>query len=167
MLPEPVTLTRPLSEIIGVMREALQQGNSVQFCATGSSMRPFLQDNDLVLIAPLSSRLRIGDIVLAEVEPGKFVMHRIYSQHHGIILLGDACWSFEGPVKESAIVGRITAVWRSGKWRSLERGPRRYLAIVWLFLFPLRFFLMRLRRKLTQLREGFFSPSIQPPRRRQ
>ena len=76
------TPTEPRHEIpndvlLGLVREKLAEGHSTIIWVKGYSMRPFIEyGRDRVKLVPVDT-LSVGDAVLAELEPGHYVLHRI------------------------------------------------------------------------------------------
>jgi len=67
----------PSSELMPVIRAALERGQSVRMTVNGSSMIPFIRNDDTVELEPLTIPLRVGDIVLAQNGGGGYVVHRV------------------------------------------------------------------------------------------
>lgn len=63
--------------IIPEIAKLLDEGHSVTLELRGMSMRPFLEDgrDKAILIKPCSP-LKVGDVVLAEVAPRRYALHR-------------------------------------------------------------------------------------------
>lgn len=77
---------------IPLIKEYIDKGKIATFRVKGYSMRPFLDnDRDCVEIAPLHGRkIKVGDVVLAEVSKQRYVLHRVFRiTKNGIILRGD------------------------------------------------------------------------------
>lgn len=67
----------------------LNNGKTVIFTSKGKSMRPFIEDGDIILLEKSASYEK-GDIVLAHLPTSQFVLHRIISISHSIVtLMGD------------------------------------------------------------------------------
>lgn len=72
------------------VRELIADGHDVTLSVRGVSMRPFLEDrrDKIVLTRPVAPK--VGDAVLAEIAPGKYVYHRIISiEKDRVTLKGD------------------------------------------------------------------------------
>lgn len=69
----------------------LADGHEVTLRVRGVSMRPFLEDRrDKIVLTKLKKRPEVGDAVLAEIAPGKYVYHRIIAiEHDRVTLRGD------------------------------------------------------------------------------
>ena len=65
-----------IHEYMPVLQGILSEGRSVRFTVTGSSMSPFLiHERDSVIISPLSSPLKAGDIVFYQRDNGQYILH--------------------------------------------------------------------------------------------
>ncbi len=89
---EPATTRRevPNDEFLPRVHELIRAGHSVTIGVKGNSMRPFLiHARDKVVLTPFDT-LRVGDAVLARVEQGMFVLHRIICMDGDrLTLMGD------------------------------------------------------------------------------
>jgi len=77
----------PNEIMLAEVRNLLEEGREVIIMTKGSSMRPFIfGDEDSVLLKKHTD-YNVGDIVLAEIMPGKWVLHRINARKEDKILL--------------------------------------------------------------------------------
>jgi signal peptidase I len=134
--------------------EILGTDHALRFRARGSSMRPFILDNDLVEIHPIESeRLKRGDVILCQLDRGRMVLHRIvHVRKTGWVIQGDALSRPDGQVSSQQIVGRATLIYRNGKQTSLDNPLVLLSARLYLVLLPLRRLLrycLHLIRKIT------------------
>ena len=116
------------------------EGKQVVFTPTGVSMRPYIEGgvDSVTLVRP--GDLQVGDIVLAEVAPQHYVLHRIYAlQGDAVTLMGDGnlqgtehCTRSNVLAKVSAIrspKGRTKPLTRARLWRHILRTRRLWLKI--------------------------------------
>lgn len=116
------------------------EGKQVVFTPTGVSMRPYIEGgvDSVTLVRP--DDLQVGDIVLAEVAPQHYVLHRIYAlQGDAVTLMGDGnlqgtehCTRSNVLAKVSAIrspKGRTKPLTRAWLWRHMLRTRRLWLKI--------------------------------------
>ena len=116
------------------------EGKQVVFTPTGVSMRPYIEGgvDSVTLVRP--DDLQVGDIVLAEVAPQHYVLHRIYAlQGDAVTLMGDGnlqgtehCTRSNVLAKVSAIrspKGRTKPLTRARLWRHTLRTRRLWLKI--------------------------------------
>ncbi|MBR4846151.1 MAG: S24/S26 family peptidase [Bacteroidaceae bacterium] len=58
--------------------ELIADGQDVTLRVRGVSMRPFLEDRRDKIVLTRLGEVKVGDAVLAEIAPGKYVYHRVY-----------------------------------------------------------------------------------------
>ena len=115
-------------------------GKQVMFTPTGVSMRPFIEGgvDNVTLVRP--DALKVGDIVLAEIQPQHYVLHRIYALNgEAVTLMGDGnlqgcehCTLQNILAKVTAIhspKGRTKPVTRAWLWRHMIHSRRLFLKI--------------------------------------
>ena len=138
--------------------EEIKKGHTVTINLRGRSMRPFLEsDRDKALLTK-PENLKEGDPVLAEVEPGHFVLHRIWKiDGENVTLMGDGNLTYEHCTTKdfrASIIGfyrkgRTTldrvdgSKWKIYSWWWIHLTPiRRYLLAayryIWLNIFKLK-----------------------------
>lgn len=116
------------------------EGKQVVFTPTGVSMRPYIEGGVDSVTLVLPDDLQVGDIVLAEVAPQHYVLHRIYAlQGDAVTLMGDGnlqgtehCTRSNVLAKVSAIrspKGRTKPLTRAWLWRHILRTRRLWLKI--------------------------------------
>lgn len=72
------------------VRALIAEGHDVTLCVRGVSMRPFLEDRRDKIVLTRPDAVKKGDAVLAEIESGKYVFHRIIHIEDGrVTLKGD------------------------------------------------------------------------------
>ena len=116
------------------------EGKQVVSTPTGVSMRPYIEGgvDSVTLVRP--DDLQVGNIVLAEVAPQHYVLHRIYAmQGDAVTLMGDGnlqgnehCTRSNVLAKVSAIrspKGRHKPLTRAWLWRHILRTRRLWLKI--------------------------------------
>lgn len=110
-----------MPDLLKRARFELSRQNPVQLRVSGSTMRPSLEDGDLVTIEPLNSQsVRPGDIILYQSLSDTALIHRVVrleqrSAGRYIVTRGDASSTADVPVPIHHIMGRVTSVNRSGE----------------------------------------------------
>ena len=108
------------------------EGKQVLFTPTGVSMRPFIEGgrDNVTLVRPTD--LMVGDIVLAEVQPQHYVLHRIYAmQDDAVTLMGDGnLWGKEYCTR-SQVLAKVAAI-------HSPKGTTKRLTHAWLWRHMLR-----------------------------
>lgn len=146
MTPQKVSI--PNEIILGAVSKLVAEGHTTVILTKGNSMSPFIRgDRDSVeLSAP--TELKVGDIALAQIAPGHYVLHRIFRlEGDKVTLKGDG--NLTGT--ESCTTADICAVAirilrpgrkpkdcttaaferRSARWRSLPYSVRRYTLAIY------------------------------------
>lgn len=141
-------ITLPNEVMLGSVKELLAEGSRVIIMTKGFSMLPFIVGKrDSVLLEKQPS-VAPGDIVLAEIAPGHYVLHRVVgADGDRVILRGDG--NYRGTERCSAadIAGTVLAIQREGHPDTDPRSPlqirrwRRWTAIpAWIRRYYLAFY---------------------------
>ena len=113
----------------------------------GRSMRPFLEDGRDKAILKLVSidDIRKGDAVLAEIQPGHYVLHRIdtIGSDGAVTLMGDGNLGYEHCRKED-IRAKAIGFLRKGRDKADMTTGRKWRVYSWLWtrLKPVRRYLL-------------------------
>ena len=144
------TMVMPNEVLLPAVGDIVAEGGSVTLKTKGMSMMPFIKgDRDcVVLVKP--SGLKVGDIVLAKVQGGAFVLHRIFSIEDDIlILMGDG--NLKGKEKcmmTDVLALAVTIVKENGKEVDCTSRMHMCLARVWRVLLPFRRYLLAIYRRI-------------------
>ena len=136
------------------MARLVNEGKSVTLPLRGYSMRSYLEDQrDKGLLVKPKEPLKVGDVILAEIEPQRYALHRIVKiEGEDITMYGDGNFSPEH-IKRADVLAIATGFYRKGSkkldsvdtiyykvyWRAWValRPVRRYLLIMWrLYHYP-------------------------------
>lgn len=114
---------------------ALAAGKQVRLRAKGGSMRPLIRgDSDTLVLVPVTG-LREGDVVLARVSDGSYVVHRIVDMRGDrITLMGDANLYRTEECRRKDICGKAVGVIRDGKQRRLTLFGTKLRIRLWRWL---------------------------------
>lgn len=142
-----------------ILAEAIRfvgEGVSVTFPVNGRSMLPFIVGGRESVILEKFDSLEIGDVVLAWVDGNRYVIHRIVKMDgENLTLMGDGNLMGVEHCRVSDVKARAVAVVSArGRKRSLDFGLRKATAKVWIFLKPVRKWLLlpyRIKHKLERL----------------
>ena len=135
-----------LPEII----KLLEEGHTATILLKGYSMRPFLESERDKAVLTKAGTPEVGKPVLAEIMPGRFVLHRIISiKGDEVTLLGDGNLHTE-KCRLSDVKADVVGFYRKGrqtldkttdlKWRAYSR--------VWMALMPARRYLLAFYRRI-------------------
>ena len=136
-------------QLLGEVCTLLAAGKKVKIRAKGDSMRPFIHgDKDALLLAPVEA-LHTGDIVLARISEGRYILHRIIAiSGDQITLMGDGNLFKTEHCNISDIYGIAVTAIRHGEERSLVSFKSRLYAKAWHMLLPIRQIFNFSKRKL-------------------
>lgn len=114
------TLETP--DFLAQARKLLSQRVPIQLRMSGGSMRPAIEDGDIITIEPIieTSPIRQGDIVLYNSTQDTAVIHRVVriersSSEKSIITRGDGASQSDLPVPLHRVLGRVKHVERAGE----------------------------------------------------
>lgn len=112
----------------------------MQIALEGDSMRPLIRrGRDRVTIVPRKRSAKVGDVVLFESPPGRYVVHRVYRLAEGRVqTLGDHCRAPDPWMPEGAVLGQVVQVERGRLCIPLDTPASRAAGRVWMALLPAR-----------------------------
>lgn len=127
-------------EYVGLLKQLVEEGETVSMRIVGSSMSPFLiHDRDLITFKAPERELKKGDMVFFQRDSGQYVMHRIYAvKPDGYYMIGDAQTEIEGPISQEQIFAVIIKVRRKGKWLEPGNFWWNFFERVWINIIPFR-----------------------------
>jgi signal peptidase len=117
--------------------EILASGRALRFRARGVSMRPCIQDGDLLEIQPAQEQhIRIGDILLINLAQRQLLVHRVVRiqidrSQKCFLLQGDAARQQDGCVPFDQVLGRVISLERNGKRFYLNSPIKHFLAVLY------------------------------------
>ena len=119
-------ITLPNELMLGSVRELLSEGQEVIIMTKGLSMLPFIEGKrDSVLLKKLESVVP-GDIVLAELSAGHFVLHRVRTvEGESLTLQGDGNLSGQEHCRLADVAGTVLAIQREGRADVDPHSPRQ------------------------------------------
>src|SRR5713226_2256922 len=133
-----VTLETP--DFLEQARQLLSRSLLVELRMSGSSMRPAIEDGDIITLEPVTSdTIKQGDIVLYHSRFDTSFIHRVIllelsSSERCIVTRGDAASHNDTPVPVHRILGRVKRVERAGERIRMmaPRGDLIQILIAWL-----------------------------------
>jgi hypothetical protein len=122
----------------------VQEGHTVTLPLRGRSMRPFLEDERDKALLAAPTDINVGDAVLAEIQPGQYVLHRIIDIiEKQVTLRGDGNLSNEY-CQIADIRAKAIGFYRKGRTKadSVKGLKWRLYSAVWTRLYPIRRYLL-------------------------
>ena len=137
----------PMEELYKVVSLQLENGGRARLTVTGRSMLPLLRAyRDAVELIPVSGQQKKGTIILYRRENGQFVLHRIVAlTENGYICCGDN-EAVREPVAQEQLLAAVDGLIRKGKTVTMKNLSYRGYVALWVGLFPLRGFYIKVRR---------------------
>lgn len=136
------TISLNNSDLLKLSRCLIEIGTSIRFRAKGFSMRPFIQDGDLITVSPLrNSSVRVGDVVLYKTADDRVIAHRVVQKtikdkKTVFFIKGDATFGQPEKVVKERLLGRIAAIERNGRKRKLNTKLYRIIGLFFAGLSP-------------------------------
>lgn len=141
-----ITKQLPNEEFLPFVISELQsaEGKTVTLPLRGRSMRPFLEDGRDKALLTISKDINTGDAVLAEINKGHFVLHRIVAiEGEHVTLRGDGNLNDEHCML-SDIRAKAIGFYRKGRNKAdMTDGYKwRIYSWIWTHAFPIRRYLL-------------------------
>lgn len=130
--------------IIPEIKAMIDEGRIVTFRVRGRSMRPMIEgDRDSVVLVPCTGEVKVNDIILAEVSPKRYVLHRIIKVDGDTLTMrGDGNLVGTETFRRSDVIGRAEAFIRKGKRLNMDSRRWKVYSFFWTRLLPLRRYLL-------------------------
>ena len=144
-------ITLPNEIFFAEVVDLVRQGRAVTISAKGASMYPFIRPSRDRVVLSAPDRVVVGDIVLALLDSGHYVLHRVLSiDGETLRLMGDGniCSGEQCEMKD--ILAKATHIVRGGKQVSTASSRERAMARLWRMLLPVRRYLLFILRRLDQ-----------------
>lgn len=132
--------------VIAELRRFIDEGKSVILPVSGRSMLPFIVGGkDRVEFFPLKDELQKGDVVMAEVDEGYYVVHRVMRiDDNRLVLEGDGNLGFqEHCAVEKVIAKGVYVIDLKGRKHSLTSPSAMRKWRIWMGLKPVRRLLLK------------------------
>ena len=142
----------PANEWFAMLEPLLRDGCELKISPDGMSMYPFLVGgrDEVFLCSKEKKPPKRGDICLFSRDDQLFVLHRVHHiNQRGYFMLGDAQSEIEGPIPEENIRATVTTVIWRGKKIPFDRLWLRCLAELWIWLRPIRSYIIRAYSRLS------------------
>jgi hypothetical protein len=146
--PEPKKKVVPNEILLDEVKDLINEGHPVIIKVRGNSMLPFIiGDKDSVRLIYKAS-YKVGDIVLAEVSKGHYVLHRIFSMFgNRVTLMGDGNINIYEHCKISDIVAGVDVIYHNGVEKSPYKKFTETQVQVWKKMHPIRRWLLAVYRR--------------------
>lgn len=122
------------TDFIDLALQVFKPGYALRFQARGGSMHPFIHDGDWLEVHPVGGEdLRLGDLVLCQINDRCVVAHRIVmvcqvEGSRALLLQGDANATPDGLFFPHRMMGRVLAIDHNGRRFDLDTLRQRFVA---------------------------------------
>lgn len=142
-------MTVPNGILLPEVEKLLNEGIVLTLKVKGNSMLPFIVgDRDSVVLAK-AGLPQEGDMVLARLAYGQYVIHRIvHLQGDEVTLMGDGNLQGTEHCRVSDICGKVIRLHRNGRYVEVDAPFERYKAVLWQRLRPVRRYLLAAYRRM-------------------
>lgn len=122
----------PNDKFLKEVRTLIAAGHDVTLRVRGVSMRPFLEDRRDQIVLTQPGVVKVGDAVLAEIAPGKYVYHRIISiESDKVTLRGDGNVYGTEQCRLADVAAATKELIRKGCSYSAQGKAWRYYSALW------------------------------------
>lgn len=143
-------LILPNEILMGEVERLLLQGTAVTIMIKGNSMLPFIVgERDSVVLKPYG-KPQVGDIALAHLDSGTYVLHRIIAiSDTGIVtLMGDGNIRGMEHCHSDRLCGKTVTVIRRGRRYNPDSKLWITMWRIWRQMLPVRRYLLALYKRL-------------------
>ena len=142
-----------LAQLMPLILERLEAGQTVQFSPMGVSMLPMLRQGiDSVVLSPVPEKLKKYDLPLYQRDDGKFILHRIVQAGDTYTCMGDNQFQPEPGLRHDQMIALVTAFYRGERQIRCNSPLYQLYCRIWHYSRPVRRFWRRgigwLRRHL-------------------
>lgn len=145
------TIALPNALFIPEIKRAIDEGHTTTFRVRGYSMRLFLEDRrDKVVLAPCKE-VKVGDVVLAEIQKDKYVLHRVIQKEgEYLTLMGDGNVYGTETCNTSNVIGIAIGFLRKGRdvMDTTDGKKWKIYSFFWLRLKPIRRYILAFYRRI-------------------
>lgn len=141
----------PNQVLLPEVEKLLREGESVTLKVKGNSMLPFIAGERDSVVLQQAATLGKGDIVLAHLADGRYVLHRIIAMTDcGITLMGDGNLFETEQCTRADIAGQAVRILRNGRSVDCTTLRQRWKSNLWNALQPARRYLLAVYRRLNE-----------------
>lgn len=139
----------PNHVLLPEVERQLACGTSVTLRVKGNSMLPFITGDRDSVVLKQTNQPEKGDIVLARLADGCYVLHRIIAlQGKEVVLRGDANLAGTERCCMSNLSGKVIKIIRNGKYVDAESPAEKCKATLWETALPIRRYLLALHKQI-------------------
>lgn len=138
----------PNGQFLPEVARLVAEGESVCIKTKGSSMHPFIRGGKDSVILESAEGFGVMDIVLAEIEEGVYVLHRVVDMDgNKVVLMGDGNIKGREMCMRKDVKAKAVAIVKDGRRLECNRSLHIVCAQLWQWLLPARRYLLAIYRR--------------------
>ena len=143
------TKTVPNAELIPAIGKLIEEGQEVIFKPKGMSMLPFIRGGRDSVLLRKADELKVGDIALAEISEGRYVLHRIEKiEGETIVLMGDGNLVGRERCRREDVMAIAVKIIKGSREIDCQSPGHLRNAEIWKRLLPVRRYLLAIYRRI-------------------
>ena len=143
------TKTVPNAELIPAIGKLIEEGQEVIFKPKGMSMLPFIRGGRDSVLLRKAGELKVGDIALAEISEGRYVLHRIEKiEGETIVLMGDGNLVGRERCRREDVMAIAVKIIKGSREIDCQSPGHLRNAEIWKRLLPVRRYLLAIYRRI-------------------
>lgn len=143
------TKTVPNAELIPAIGKLIEEGQEVIFKPKGMSMLPFIRGGRDSVLLRKADELKVGDIALAEISEGRYVLHRIEKiEGETIVLMGDGNLVGRERCRREDVMAIAVKIIKDRREIDCQSQGHLRNAEIWRRLLPVRRYLLAIYRRI-------------------
>ena len=143
------TKTVPNAELIPAIGKLIEEGQEVIFKPKGMSMLPFIRGGMDSVLLRKADGLKVGDIALAEIGEGRYVLHRIEMiEGETIVLMGDGNLVGRERCRREDVMAIAVKIIKDRREIDCQSQGHLRNAEIWRRLLPVRRYLLAIYRRI-------------------
>lgn len=143
------TKTVPNAELIPAIGKLVEEGQEVIFKPKGMSMLPFIRGGRDSVLLRKADELKVGDIALAEISEGRYVLHRIEKiEGETIVLMGDGNLVGRERCRREDVMAIAVKIIKGSREIDCQSPGHLRNAEIWKRLLPVRRYLLAIYRRI-------------------
>ena len=124
---------RKVEAFAPLIEEAFSNNQTFKMPVSGTSMLPFIDKTNYVVLAKPST-LKRNDMILYKRDNGQYVLHRIFRvKKDHLVLLGDNQVYKEYPIYEKQVIGKVVSVIKKDRVDNLDSLRYKTYLFFWNF----------------------------------
>lgn len=147
-------LTIPNHLLLPEVEQLLKEGIEVTLKVKGNSMLPFIEGERDSVVLTKTNNPQKGDVVLARLDNGSYVLHRIVAiRSDEFILMGDGNLRGTECCCKSHISGKVVKIYRDGRFIEMDSCFKHSQYSIWYRLRAFRRYLLAVYFKISSAKK--------------